>query len=189
MNEVLKAIADRRCVRDYQGKPVPRDLIEAVVNAGNQAPSAMNSQPWRFVVVEDAVFHKRLVNAAVPQADQLLEQLKKANPERYQAIRKRFEQLPDPIYYSAPVIIFVIGSGAWADSSCPLACENMMLAAHSLGLGSCWVHFGSLVTDDAEVKNRLELTAEEKIFGPLLLGYPEKYPDSPPKKAPIVKWI
>ena len=189
MNQVLQAIAERRSVRSYEPRPVPKDVIFKIIEAGNQAPSAMNSQPWRFVVVEDKEFHKKLTAAAIPKSKKRLELLKEINPERYQAIMKRYDELEDPIYYSAPVIIFVIGSGQFADLSCPLACENIMLAAFSLGLGSCWVHFGSLVTDNDEIKKELELSPDEKIYGPIIIGYTEKFPETPPKKEPLIKYI
>jgi nitroreductase len=107
MNPVLKAIAERRAVRSYESKPVPREIINKIIEAANQAPSAMNSQPWRFVIVEDKEFHRKLTEAAVPNSKKRLEPFKDINPERYQSIMKRYEELEDPIYYSAPVIIFV----------------------------------------------------------------------------------
>jgi nitroreductase len=64
-----------------------------------------------------------------------------------------------------------------------------MLAARSLGLGSCWIQFGSLVTNNKQIKKRLGLTKGEKIFGPIILGYPKKFPKPPPKKKPQVKCI
>lgn len=83
MNPVLKAIEERRTVRNYEQKPVPRDIINRIIEAANQAPSAMNSQPWRFVVVEDREFHKKLIEAAIPQSRKRLESFKNVNPERY----------------------------------------------------------------------------------------------------------
>lgn len=189
MNEVLKVIAERRSVRSYESRPVPKELINKIIEAANQAPSAMNSQPWRFVVVVDKEFHLKLVKTAIPKSKKRLKSLKAINPERYQNIMKRYEELEDPVYYSASVIIFVIGSGIFADTSCPLACQNIMLAAYSLGLGSCWVHLGSLVTDDEEIRKELELSENEKIFGPIIIGYPKKYPEPPPKKEAVIKWI
>ncbi len=188
-NEVLKAIKTRRAVRAYETGKIPRDMLNKIIEAGNDAPSAMNSQPWRFVVVEDEALHQKLVETAIPNAKKLLEHVKISNPERYQAIMKRYEELKDPIYYSAPAIIFVIGEGKYADLSCPLACENMMLAAFSLGLGTCWVQFGSLITDNKEITGVLELTEDEKIFGPILVGYPKSMPEPPVKKAPEIKWL
>jgi nitroreductase len=189
MNSVLEAIRKRRSVRSYEARPVIKDLINTIIEAGNNAPSAMNSQPWRFVVVEDTSIKKKFLNAALPNAKKILEHVKEVNPERYEMIMKRYDELEDPIYYSAPVIIFVIGSGKYAEHSCPLACQNMMLAAHSLGLGSCWVGFGSMVTDDTEIRNILELKNDERIFGPILVGYPKFYPDPPEKRPSVVKWI
>ena len=188
-NEILKAIHTRRSVRVYESNKVSKNNINTIVEAGNNAPSAMNSQPWRFVVVEDEALHKEMVKTAIPNAKKILEHVKTLNPERYQQIMKRYEELEDPIYYSAPAIIFVIGSGIYADLSCPLACENMMLAAFSIGLGSCWVQFGSLVTDNEEIKKALDLKEDEKIFGPIVIGYPKVIPEPPEKKAPEITWL
>ena len=157
MNPVLDAIRQRRSIRSYDATPVPRDTLLTIIEAGNQAPSGMNTQPWRFIVVEDPGLKRKLVEAAVPNAKRYVEPLRESNPERYGMIMRRYEELPDPIYYSAPAIIFVVGTSSHAADSCPLACENMMLAAHSLGLGSIWVKFGSMVTDNPEIVKALDL--------------------------------
>ncbi len=189
MNLVIETIRKRRSVRAYDPKPVPRDVLNAIIEAGNEAPSAMNSQPWRFVVVQDKDAKKKLLAAALPQAKKIADLVKGTDPERYEAIKKRYAELPDPVYYSAPAVAFVFGSGRCAAHSCPLACENMMLAAQSLGLGSCWVGSGAMVLDDPDVRKLLELTGGESIFGPILLGYPKGETDRPPKKDPKVTWI
>lgn len=189
MNEILNTIKERRSVRAYEPKKVPKEVIHSIIDAGNNAPSGMNSQPWRFVVVEDETLHKKMIEAATPNAKKLLDPLKTSNPERYELIMKRYEELQDPIYYSAPAIIFVIGQGPYADLSCPLACENMMLAAYSLGLGSCWVQFGSLIEGNEEIRAALELKEDEKIFGPIIVGYPQGVTEPPEKKPPEIKWL
>ena len=189
MNAVIDAIRKRRSVRSYDPRPIPLDTIRTVIEAGNEAPSAMNSQPWRFVIVEDRTIKEKLLGAALPNAKKILEMIRDVDSERYEMIKKRYTELKDPVYYSAPVIVFVIGFGRYADHSCPLACENMMLAAHSLGLGSCWVGFGAMVTEDAEVRDLLALQEEEKIFGPILLGYSRDYPEKPTKNEPKVTWL
>lgn len=189
MNPVMEALYKRRSVRSYQSRPVPKDILAAIIDAGNEAPSAMNSQPWRFVVIEDAEKKRMLLRAARPNVQKILDMIKDADPVRYEAIQQRLRELPDPVYYSAPAIVFVIGSGRYAAHSCPLACENMMLAAYSFGIGSCWVGFGAMVTDDTEAKRILDLKEDETIFGPILLGYPEVYPDRPEKREAVVKWI
>ena len=189
MNIVLETIQNRRSVRSYKAQPVPADLLKTIITAANQAPSGMNTQPWRFVVVEGRELKGKLVETAVPNSQKYLEPMKEVNPARYASIMKRYDELEDPVYYSAPAIIFVIGSGVYASDSCPLACENLMLAALSLGLGSCWVKLGSLITDNPEIVSALELKEGESIFGPILIGYPTEQPKAPPKREPAIKWI
>ena len=70
-----------------------------------------------------------------------------------------------------------------------MVCQNVMLVATALGLGRCIVGFGSLVTGDEENVEALELKDNEKIYGPIVVGYPEIVPEPPPKKPPVVKWI
>jgi nitroreductase len=189
MNPVIEAIMQRRSIRAYEPRPVPRELVEEVIRAGNEAPSGMNNQPWRFVVLETGESRRKLLEAAVPRAKKLYESLKESNPERYEAIQQRWREMEDPIYYSAPVIIFVIGHGRFSAHSCPLACENIMLAAHSMGLGTCWVGSGAMAADDPVIGKILELKEGETIFGPILLGYPRIRPGRPSKKEPVIKWI
>lgn len=189
MNQVIEAIKRRRSIRAYEAKPVPRELLEMIIEAGNEAPSAMNSQPWRFVVIQDNAAKRTLLGAALPQAKKVTEMVKDVDPERYEQIKKRYAELPDPVYYSAPAVVFVIGNGRYKDHSCPLACENMILAAHSVGLGTCWVGFGAMVTEDEDVRKLLDLKEGDSIFGPILVGYPKTTPERPKKKGPQVKWI
>ena len=189
MNQVLDAIKNRRSVRAYKPEPIPRDVLSTIIEAGNQAPSGGNLQPWRFVVVEDSEFKRKLRQAAFPTWKKVVEGWKDKRPESYRRIMKRYREMEepkDPVYFNAPTILFVIGTSR---NDCPVVCQNIMLAAHSLGIGSCWVGFGAQVTDDAEVVKALELKNGERIFGPILLGYPEDHPDPPKKKDPVIKWI
>jgi nitroreductase len=182
---VLEAIRDRRSVRYYKPDQPPKELIETVIDAGNWAPSVGNLQPWRFVVVEDESLRERLRETAIPKWKSVMDTLKEDEPERYEIYSQHVDR-EDPIYYSAPVIVFVIGPSS---INCALACENMMLAAHSFGLGSCYVGWGALAQYDPEVIEVLELKKEESILGPIVMGYPEKYPDPPPRDKPDVKWV
>ena len=205
MNQVIETIAKRRSVRAYDPRPVPKDVIETVIEAGNQAPSSGMEdeetgefvfQPWRFVVVEDPKFRQKLLEAALPVWRSAMEGMKEKHREMYEQVMGQYEAMPEPrdmIYYSAPVILYVIGP-AGSEVSCALACENIMIAATSLGLGSCYVGFGAMVTGDAEVAQALELRAEERIHGPILLGYPGDEEGAlanirPERRPPEIKWI
>ena len=207
MNPVIEAIAKRRSIRSYEAKPVPRDVINTIIEAGNQAPSRGREeekdgkkifafQPWRFVVVEDPKFREKLVQTTLPFWKQMTGSIKETHPEMYEQVMKQYEAMPGPkdmVYYSAPVILFVIGLAGF-DVSCALACENIMIAATSLGLGSCYVGFGSMVKGNSEVVEALELTDREQIYGPIVLGYHKEEPGAlagirTEKKKPVVKWI
>jgi nitroreductase len=183
-------------------------MIEAIIDAGNWAPTGLNQQCWRFVVVEEDAFRRNLAAAALPtwqkaidswigsQNDQIRAYLTDLfsrclgwTPQPYEEMLRRGRDLAEGMYWGAPVIIFCIGTAAHAAQECAMVCQNMMLAATALGLGSCCVGFGARVTDDEEIVEALELKENEKIYGPIVVGYPEIYPDAPPKKPPAIKWI
>ncbi len=187
MNKVIETIMNRRSVRFYDVKPISQEIIQTLINAGNAAPSGVNAQSWRFVVVRDKTFREKLTSLAVPRYRKWMENA----PKEFLEIRKEIdESVSDPVYYNAPVIIFVIGSGTTSDFDTPMVCENIMLAARSLDIGSCWVFFGQLPLDDMEIRKELEIQEGEKVYGPILLGYPKRdFPKSPEKKEPKVKWI
>jgi nitroreductase len=203
-NPVIETIRNRRSIRAYEPRPIPRNIIRTIIEAGNQAPcmgkeekGGVISQPWRFVVVENPNFKQKLVETALPIWKKFFESIKETDPNNYRKVMRFYDAMDEPrdmVYYSAPVILFVIGPADDPNPiSCALACENIMLAACSLGLGSCYVGFGSMVKGNTEVVQALELKDDERIYGPILLGYPKDMPEANAlrwtKKAPLVKWI
>jgi len=203
MNPVIEAIKNRCSVRAYEPKPVPKDILNTIIEAGNAAPftSITRSQPWRFVVVQDPEFRQKLFQTAFPFWKNSVDGMKDAYPELYKMATCLYDAMDDPkdvIYYNAPVIVFVIGP-VGNGVNCSLACENIMIAATSFGLGTCYVGFGAMIKGNAEVVKALELKEDEAIFGPILLGYPktnlsEKVANAlktigPNKKEATAKWI
>ena len=204
MNQVIETIKKRRSTRLYEQKPVPRNIINAIIEAGNAAPfvSEKRFQPWRFVVVvENPEFKQKLVQTTLPIWKNATGSMKDTHPEIYEMGMKLYEVLDepkDPVYYNAPIIIFVIAP-ARNNVGCSAASENMMIAATSLGLGSCYTGFGAMVKSNTDVVKALELKNDERIYGPILLGYPKVDPSAevagalagigPNKKEPIIKWI
>jgi nitroreductase len=204
MNPVIEAIKKRQSIRAYEQKPVPKDTINAIIEAGNQAPftSVTCSQPWRFVVVQDPKFKQKLFQTAFPFWKNATDGMKEQYPELYEmatCLYNAMDKPKDVIYYNAPVIIFVIGPAAGGAISCALACENIMIAATSFGLGSCYTGFGAMVKGNPEVIKALELNENEQIYGPILIGYPKNKPTAAEsdalkricaiKEEPITKWI
>jgi nitroreductase len=188
MNQVIETIMKRRSVRLYESRPIPKEILQILINAGNAAPTGGNAQSWRFVVVENKSFKNKLMSLAIPRYKKWME---KASKELSDMREEIDATVSDPIYYDAPAIIFVIGSGMTGNFDTPMVCENIMIAARSLDIGSCWVYFGQLPLDDQEVRNTLEMQEGEKVYGPILLGYPKEgeFPASPKKKNPVIKWV
>lgn len=201
-NQVIEAIQKRRSVRSYKPDPIPSDILNTLIEAGNMAPTGLNRQPWRFVVVEDPEFRRKLQKEAFSNFQKRVEGWKETDPERYERWKERetrWAEMGDPrgsgtsemIYFSAPVILFVIGTGKGVTemADCSMVSHNIMLAAYSLGIGSCWVNLGNKVTGNPGIVKALELKEGERLYGPIILGYPKVYPEPPPKKPPVAKWI
>lgn len=188
MNPVLDAIENRRSVRRFEDRVIPKEILEALIQAGNQAPSASNQQPWRFVVIAKPENRRRLAEIAKPL---YVKWLATTSPEFQERRRKVDAETADPVYYAAPAIVFVIGKKEGpAAFDCPMVCQNLMLAAYSMGLGSCWVYIGSLAAETYEVQAMLGLQADERVYGPIVLGYPSGgFPAAPAKKPPQISWL
>ena len=146
--EVLDAIKTRRSIRRYKQDPVPDEATATILEAGRWAPSASNSQPWSFVVFTD--------------------------PEVKRQVTRCF--LYGWFLDEAPAGI-VVSVNPMA-STCPiqdgsLAVQNMMLAAHALGLGTCWINPGFM---DGRVKEILGIPRDYELICALSLGYPAEAP-------------
>ena len=165
VNPVLSNIMARRSIRKYLDKPVEHEKLETIALAGINAPSGMNRQPWIVRVVED----QKLI-ADVNQA----------------AGRS--------LFYDAPALICVCtpaNGGGELDAG--LLGENMMLAAQSMGLGTCClggpVRF---LLSNEKCKfflDRLDIPADYKLNYILAIGYPNEQPDAKPRDASKVKYI
>jgi nitroreductase len=148
------AIVSRREVRDYVAKPLPAEVERAILDAGRLAGSAKNRQPWEFVVVR--------ADAAVEiVADSVYE----ANNVRRAAF----------------VVAIVTGRKAGIDAG--RAAQNMLLAAHALGVGSC----PNGVADPVGVARALGVGAEEQVTLVLSFGYPARERD--PRRRGPAEWV
>ena len=152
---LLDVILSRRSIRRYENKEIPKDVLDKIVEAGRQSPSAANRQPYRFVIVTDSEIKKQL-----------------------QGLFSRFLK-------NAPVIIVgcanpkALLTGKWATVDTTIALESMVLAAWSLGIGSCWI--GSF--KEQKIKDSLKIPQDWKVVALVTLGYPAETP-KPRKKKP-----
>jgi nitroreductase len=188
-NPVLDTIYGRRSVRKYSDKDVPDEIIKEIIRAGTYAPTAVNRQPWRFVVIKN----KKLIDECDERARKIFVSMYRdsAIPE-LAGYAKNLAKPETRILYKAPVFILVFASpDALNEHDCALAAENMMLAAHSLGIGSCWIGLAAgLGSDEAFLKDA-GVPQDHKLVAPLIFGYPGRGAlPAPPRNADVIlKWI
>ncbi len=160
--DVEQAIHTRRSIRKYLDVPVPWDLVTRVVDSGRLAPNAGNLQNWKFIVVCGKEKREKLAEACLQQ----------------------FWMAKAPVHiivcsepYKAKQYYGIRGERLYSVQNCAAAAANMLLAAHSFGLGACWV--GAF--DEDMVKRLLGCPDEVRPQVVLTLGYPDEKPPEPYK--------
>ena len=178
LNPVLSNIMARRSVRKYLDKPVEHEMLEVVVRAGINAPSGMNRQPWVIRVVED---QKLIADVTEVYKQENAEMVK-----RDKDFKNMFRNAPNLICVCTPV-----NGGGELDAG--LLGENMMLAAQSMGLGTCClggpVRF---LLSNEKCKfflDRLDIPADYKLNYIIAVGYPDEQPAAKPRDASKVKYV
>ncbi|MBE0690864.1 MAG: nitroreductase family protein [Anaerolineae bacterium] len=182
----MNALRSRRSIRRYRPDPVPRDLIEQVLTAAIWAPSAHNRQPWRFAVVSQEAAKVTLAAAMGARLRRDLEA--DGAPEDWimKDTARSYERLTH-----APVLVVVSLSMVAMDTypdeqrrqreylmavqSTAMAGQNLLLAAHGLGLGACWM-CAPLFAPDV-VREALALPDDWQPQGLITLGYPAETKD------------
>jgi len=199
--EVIKCIKSRRSIRNYREEALPKETIEKIIEAGKYAPSAENRQPWKFVVITNKELMKELSEETKKQIEWILKKRRKFR-KKYKELEERETLLflqavakssKDVIFHEAPVVIFIITEDrAFNDESCACAAENMMLAAWSMGIGSCWIGFAKFLEMNEEAREKIGVPSNHHIASCIVFGYPEKVPKKPLPRKPtsgIMKWI
>jgi nitroreductase len=193
--DVFEAIRRRRAVRHYRPDPVSREKILTVLDAANQAPSALNRQQWEFLIVTG----KKILEMGRSYRSTLDEYLAHwdASPMRGFITRNEFIRFAET-YGSAPVVIVVltptdeIANFRKANlESASAALENLLLAATAVGLGTCWMT-GPL-RDEKTLRRILPVPDNREIVAITPLGYPEEIPPAPPRIDPALeqkaRWV
>ena len=187
LNDVIKK---RRSIRKYLPKKVPKEAVLEVLVAAGWAPSAHNSQPWRFIVLKDASV-KRELAAAMADA-WALDLAKDGVTVDADKCKERIER-----FENAPVLILacstIEGLRKFPDKkrqmcerdlamqSLGAAMQNLLLAAHSSGLGACWFCAPGFCKDIVRKVLKIPEAVEPEAF--VIIGYPAENPPVPTKKS------
>jgi len=180
------ALYGRRSIREFTAQQVNRDTLQSLVDAAIQAPSAMNEQPWRFTIVTDRARLDRIAHSA----KSFMRMIIAADPDSAPASALLHNE-DFKIFYNAPALIVISAPAQkhWTTENCALAAQNLMLAAHAEGLGSCWIGFAQSWLGTPEGKRALELPEEFTPVAPIIVGYPKSRVPAIPRSAASIQWL
>lgn len=178
--EFFDLIKIRRSIRRYRDKPVDKEDILKILDAANWAPSAMNGQPWEFIVVSGELL-KPLANSYKQVVEEFTSKLEKDNEIISNDDFVKFAAN----FGGAPVVILVLTKASDDPNErkanlegASAAMENLVLAAADLGLGTCWMT-GPL-RDESTLRPVLDISNDKEMVAVTPLGYPDEIPKTPP---------
>lgn len=191
-NESLRMIYRRRSVRKYNEKRVTPALIDRLLNAGRMAPSALNNQPWKFLVVTDLASIQALSADIVSAARKVstLQAHAQANKTVSEQLPEDFFDAPDPVFHGASTVIFITGpkSGEWSSLDIGMCAQNIMLAAKASELDSCPVGFATFV-DQSPLYPQLGIIPDDRVYLAIVVGYGSENPAVHPRITDNVRII
>ena len=201
INPAIQSIKERRSVRNFEEKDIDKDLLQEIIQAGKFAPSAQNKQPWKFIVITNKDFIQEL---SLQVKEELKNVLKKRFIKKFSIKELKDEDTlkhiyafafseKDIIFFDAPALVFITTEDRlFFDESCACCAENMMLAAHSLGIGSCWIGFASVLGLKKEMMRKIGVPDKHHISAAIVFGYPKEKPGRASIRkvgSDIINWI
>lgn len=180
---IVECIESRRSIRKYSEKKVEADVIKELIRLGTMAPTSLAKEPWGFVVIQN----KEEIN-------EISETIKKfilENFDKFPYLIKMKEVLQKPdfsLFNHAENLIAVYGdteSHSYVED-CTLATENIILAANSMDIGTCWIGFSKFLFDNEDFKAKYNVPDNYKLVSTLTLGYMIERPSKPKRKEAII---
>lgn len=174
MNEVIQNILTRRSIRTYKEEQISDEQLNIILEAGKYAPSGGNSQTWRFTVVQSKEKIEQL-NSLVRKAFKNLEVDEKTYRSKKSG-KKAAESDNYKFYYNAPTLIIVSNDREYSNcmADCAVSIENILLGAHSMGLGGCFLNQLTWFCDDKNVRKALtdiKIPENYIVCGSAAVGY------------------
>ncbi|WP_224240963.1 nitroreductase family protein [Hyalangium gracile] len=207
----LDLLSLRRSVRAFTAQPVPRAVLERLMQAAVTAPSPTNRQPWRFAVVTKSTLRQRITEAVRLRAEEMKAIIRQGHhAEDFGQYGDFFHEplstataIIVPQYRVYPDLIANLVASGGGDPtkfhtaasmqaelcSTSAACMALLLQAQAEGLGACWMS-GPMIARD-EIQRLLDIREPWKMVGAMAVGYPEQLPTKPSRKplAQVVTWF
>jgi len=178
--ELLK---NRRSVRNFENKKVPLQLLYTIIQEACFAPSAMNQQPWRFIIIQNTDLMKRISDEN--KKNMLLEiQTHPDSPLKHYESSLKANHFN--VFYNASSLIIICGKRHFSlREDCSLAAAYLMFSASEKHLATCWIGFGANIFDP-KLRAEIGLTDDLEIVAPIAIGYATSIPECPKRSAPFI---
>ena len=184
MADYFELIKKRRSIRDYEDRKVSLKDIEEIIKESTLAPSSGNGQPWRFIVIQDSHWIKKLSDESKKNLIAMMGKTPNSPVARYEAALRNQDF---NVYYNAPCLVFITAKRnlktVYVD--CALCASYFMLSAAARGLGTCWIGLGQHI-QDPELLNEIGLPEDHELVAPIVVGYPKRIPDVPERAEPKI---
>ncbi len=183
MNETIRLIMERRSIRNFKPDPLPAELVNVLRDAALSSPSGMNKQPWQFHFITNSALIGRLSQTA----------LDTFRREGNQAVVDRITARHTSLFYGAPLLVIITApAGGFAGIDVGIATQTIVLAAQSLGLGSCIIGLASASftgSEGAEMARQIEMPAGYEFAISIAIGYPAMTKEEHEKHPEKITWI
>ena len=185
-------IITRRSTKKYLDKEVSQELLEKIIETGRYAPSGGNSQSNHFLVIQN----KQIIAHLVKMVEKAFSQME-ITENMYRSLQNSINLSKKGGYvfcYNSPVLIIVANKKDYGNNQadCALALENMMLEANDLDLGSCYINQLKWLNEDQKILSYLQslgMNEDERVYGSLIVGYPDTNDGKPLRKGNEVTWL
>jgi len=182
------AIGGRRSVRDFRPDKVDRMTIERLLRAAVWAPTGIQQEPCAFVVVQDRNVLKRISDRA---KSSFLDAIQRVHVQRSGHGTNIFAEPDFNVFYNAGTLILLCGlaDAPFVLADCWLATENILLAAHAAGLGSCLIGAAVPALNEEQSKRELNIPESHTVIAPIIVGVPNGVgPPRAPKEPRVLHW-
>jgi Nitroreductase len=180
---VKECIGNKRSIRAYTEQEIPDEVISELITLGTKASTGSNQQPWGFVVIKDRDEIQAL-------SDEIKDYLLK-NIKQYPYLEQYESWFTNPkfsVFNHSNCLVIIYGdtSSHWYIYDCTLAAGNIMLAAHDMQIGTCWIGFAEHTCNTTEFKAKYNVPENFKLVCPMTMGYMKTKMTAPVRKEPNV---